>query len=316
MGVKNRFCLAPVKSFCMEHKNHIHYCMIYDEVGHSAMKWMETMHCGFSLPLATEIIAQLLCGLAEMEERRLINTDVKPDNILISYPQLDLNQSNSEKLKKSNVDILENKIKKSNKMSYGEHKPNSNNSHIDYLEKDRSLSIKIIDFGGTFEHPKDEMIGPAELFSPYIPPEILMKQPFTSSFHIWSVGCVFYELLEYQKLFDDVTNEVMYAQLMLHQMNGIWKSATPLYEQLSEIAGGIQPRTPSNYKEDEEHIKQTLYGRLRRYGKEVTTFISHLLELDPTTRPSAAEALLNPIFNTVRNINVRNYINSLHKTKA
>uniref|UniRef100_A0A8C5W694 non-specific serine/threonine protein kinase n=1 Tax=Microcebus murinus TaxID=30608 RepID=A0A8C5W694_MICMU len=66
--------------------NRTHICMVFEVLGHHLLKWIiKSNYQGLPLPCAKKIIQQVLQGLDYLHTKcRIIHTDIKPENILLS----------------------------------------------------------------------------------------------------------------------------------------------------------------------------------------------------------------------------------------
>lgn len=66
--------------------NGTHICMVFEVLGHHLLKWIiKSNYQGLPLPCVKKIIQQVLQGLDYLHTKcRIIHTDIKPENILLS----------------------------------------------------------------------------------------------------------------------------------------------------------------------------------------------------------------------------------------
>ncbi|XP_033072839.1 SRSF protein kinase 1 isoform X7 [Trachypithecus francoisi] len=66
--------------------NGTHICMVFEVLGHHLLKWIiKSSYQGLPLPCVKKIIQQVLQGLDYLHTKcRIIHTDIKPENILLS----------------------------------------------------------------------------------------------------------------------------------------------------------------------------------------------------------------------------------------
>ncbi|EPQ17346.1 Serine/threonine-protein kinase SRPK1 [Myotis brandtii] len=66
--------------------NGTHICMVFEVLGHHLLKWIiKSNYQGLPLPCVKKIIQQVLQGLDYLHSKcRIIHTDIKPENILLS----------------------------------------------------------------------------------------------------------------------------------------------------------------------------------------------------------------------------------------
>lgn len=115
----------------------------------------------------------------------------------------------------------------------------------------------------------------------YRPPEILLgNQNYGFPVDIWSAGCVIVEMITGQPLFQCGSNEELMEKVMILFGSEAVESA------FSEIKKQTEPIQPVG-----------LLNIIPNTSPELKQLVSVLLEVDPSKRISASEALKLPVFN-------------------
>lgn len=151
------------------------------------------------ISVVKHISKQLLEGLVEMASNDILHNDLKIENILFTKDLLFLNSSR----KKNIINILN---------AYNSITDDTLKDHIEKFSlvmQEHILlctNIKISDFGNSFS--KESSINNKKEFNRsrptrhYIAPEIIINSPHWIESDMWSLGCIIYELLTGDVLFD------------------------------------------------------------------------------------------------------------------
>ena len=118
---------------------------------------------------ARRILIQVVRGVAAMHERDIMHRDLKLDNIMVHFPSLSYNRLFDRTFK-----LFE---------------------YITEFNLDEDFQVKLADLGLARKVDADEM---SETFcgTPlYMAPEVARGDPYEHQADIWSVGCIFYQLL-------------------------------------------------------------------------------------------------------------------------
>ena len=273
------------------------------------------------------LIKDILLGLVEAHEKGIIHTDLKPENILLNienpkitrikkwfdekepdkiYKKLltknlpdnfyeqDKNKRKTLK-KKAKIRSLE-EFKLLFTISCNDFESEINdNFEIDY----NNLRAKIVDFGnGEFEN---DLLQEEISLRCYRCPENIINEYYNTKADIWVVGCMCYELLTKEYLFDIDKNKksIDRNKEHLHQMYEILgkmpKNLTDNCD-FSDIYFDSKGRILKYKKYDEVPISDILYsefGYSEYESDRIEEFLLTMLEYDPKKRYSAKECLNN-----------------------
>ena len=223
-----------VESF--EHENSI--CMVFDLMAGSLYDIMKIGRYknGFNLNYVKKIVSQLLTAMNILNTKhKLVHTDLKTENILITgtnmktkdiislfqsdkkiisilncYQKNKKNKVKNDKeikklVKNMNFDDIKNKYKKNeknkNNEKKNEKKNEKNNEKKELVEpiKYEDIHIKLSDFGNCRDISNPSFHIQTRY---YRSPEVILEYELNENCDMWSVGCLIYELLTGNPLFD------------------------------------------------------------------------------------------------------------------
>ena len=277
-----------------------HYCMVFSLMGSSLYSAMEDKDEGLPVRVVKIITKKMLEALEHIHENSIIHTDIKAENVLLSKPNNVIQHiidtyvappiNEEPRLIDKSTYILSASQKKRQKKLL-KTKPKQSLPDLEPYNIEDYIDIKICDFGTSlFTYEEDK---PTEIQTRYYTaPEVLLGCPYDTKVDLWSVGCVAYELLTCEILFDcDGDSENSIDQEENHLAN------------IVELAGDI----PSSMIDDGVysyrylqqqrfiHIKnilpESLYNKLKQLDrweisdiKDICDFIEPLLTIDIKTR--------------------------------
>lgn len=151
-----------------------------------------------SISVIKHLAKQILYGVSEMRQANILHNDIKVENILFTKVLPLIFKQSDKKMVKYVSKIIQN-----NSLELRGH-------FINYcwVLKDiilLSTNVKITDFGNAYtaelakRKPSFNHCRPTRY---YISPEMLLRSPFWVESDMWSVGCLFYELLTCRVMFD------------------------------------------------------------------------------------------------------------------
>lgn len=190
--------LTLLDNFEVNGPNGVHVCMVFELLGENILnllykfkqhkvpvaKPLKPITSGIPISIVKPIIKQMLSGLDYMHHCGIIHTDLKPENILIDL-------SNPQSL----IDGLS---LRSDSMPTS---PIHCSKPICEDELNEDVSVKIADLGNaTYSHQHfTNQIQTRQYRSPEI---ILKRKTWGASTDLWSVGCIIFELITGDYLFD------------------------------------------------------------------------------------------------------------------
>ncbi|KAG8413358.1 hypothetical protein J3458_012928 [Metarhizium acridum] len=274
-----------------------HVCLVFDVLGHhldfQAAKYMDG-----KLPMKAvrEITRQLLLGLDFLHrECGIIHTDLKPTNIL-----LELETPND-----TISDYINSIPPRTTDRQNGAIVPLREVITTPLVSEMASLHVRIIDFGVASwreNHLSDLIQSPA-----LRAPEVTIGAPWDTGVDIWSLGCLVLEFVQGIVLFSGKASET-----------GRWTAEDDHLARIAEVLGPFpssllkKGRRSTDFFDEQgkliriRNLKPTslerlVNGEVKPFLKpcdmpeaEIATFIDFIkgmLEVDPTSRKSAAELL-------------------------
>jgi len=175
-----------------------------------------------------------------------------------------------------------------------------------FLYFKESASMKICDFGLSKFTTTQGYQTPRVVTAWYRAPEIVTSRPdYTVKSDIWSLGCVFFELLAKTAFLVDVNeHDTEIFNTILQRL-----PIVPSEETIKKLCEGSQVRfspraMPSKRKSWREAVGFASEGEFDADGlgtyAEFLDLLSHMLDVDPTTRYSAGQCLAHSFFSKFR----------------
>lgn len=307
-------------------------CLIYELLGLTLLEILDYYEDKqIPLNIVKKITIEILKGLEELHKQNIIHCDLKPENIMITQfdtsiqyivdsinslslkdkyskmieDNLPTNYNDFDKNKKKNVkrkikkrcnNLLLDFIKESLDL-------NSNASIPDFILNEENIKCKLIDLGNS------EVIGINNedeiMIRSYRPPENIMNNFYNEKADIWTVGCIVYELLTGDYLFNidrdlcDNDKDKQHLHQMYEILGKIPKDMTLDCEYTDELfdnQGRILNLKKCDYSSLEEIFKND-FNYTEKNARESSDFLKHLLDYNIKTRYSGTEALNDSYLN-------------------
>ena len=320
----NNNVVKCVDNFLFEKTN----CLVFELLGDTLLDINDFYDNQIPLHILKKTFIQIFMGLNEIHNSNIIHCDIKPENIMFQQPNSNIqkivNLNNLEEtytklfnghlpkdyntLKKNKKKIIKKKVKTKCNLLFSDFiKQEINKLEFDEEPKclfnENNFTVKIIDLGNAeFKGAdnKEEI-----MIRGYRPPENIMNNFFNEKADIWSLGCIFYEYLTDEYLFD-----------IERDLEKIEKDREHLF-QISEIIGKIPIEYSLNcdynkelFDKDGRIIGETEYEYLdiaeileekhnykHETADEISRFIKSLLNYNINERLSAKECLENKWLN-------------------
>ena len=310
--IKSDYCCKLLSYFKYDTIFGTHMVLVFPLYGETLYNVIrEYRYNGLYPDLVKKICILILKALGDAHEALIINTDIKPENILVCKPNKFIrNIIKNYKIPNisEGIRLLDRHFKTmsaSQMKRYNRIKKRSKEAEVIYSEeedeeeyKERVSSVILSDFGNACNidvHHSDK-IGTRH----YKPPENILSNDYDTSADIWSLGCCIYELITGDVLF----NPELFDEGDRRELNDTHLAS------IIEITGGDTLIYKDGVDFDEycrndgslrfirNLRKVSLYKKLlcntdmkKIECKKWSDFILHMLEFDYKKRPSAEQIL-------------------------
>jgi serine/threonine protein kinase len=296
-------------------------CLIYELMGITLLDLLDYYDDKIPLTILKKILIQIFKGIDELHSQNIIHCDLKPENIMIKQLDIDIHEIVDiiDKLdikiiyEKMIVDNLPEKYSEFDKNKKKNIKRKSKkkcmNSLIDIfknnlesfifnedieLKLDESdIQCKLIDLGNSEingTNNDDEV-----MIRSYRPPENIMNPFYNEKADIWTMGCITYELITGEYLFDidrdlsDTEKDREHLHQMYKKLGKIPKDKAldcEFSEELFDNQGRIINRKQCDYTSIDEILNKE-FDYSENDSKEISLFLRKLLDYNVKTRYSA-----------------------------
>jgi serine/threonine-protein kinase SRPK3 len=296
-------------------------CLIYELMGITLLDLLDYYEDKIPLTILKKILIQIFKGIDELHSQNIIHCDLKAENIMIKQLDIDIqeivdiidkldikiiyekmivdnlseNYSEFDKNKKKNI---KRKIKKKcMSLLIDIFKNNLEsfifNEDIELKLDESDIQCKLIDLGNSEingSNNDDEV-----MIRSYRPPENIMNPFYNEKADIWTMGCIAYELITGEYLFDidrDLSDTEKDRE-HLHQMYEILGKMPKdmaldceFSEELFDNQGRIINRKHCDYINIETLLNKE-FDYTENVSKEISVFLRKLLDYNVKTRYSA-----------------------------
>jgi len=168
------------------------------------------------------------------------------------------------------------------------------------IDSEYNFTVKIIDFGNA-EHLDQKEQDEIQIRA-YRPPENIINDYYDLKSDIWTLGCMVFEILTGDYLFDidRCDKSIDRDRLHIHKMYEVlgkmpreMADMCDFSEDLFDNKGRVLKHKNCNYTSISE-ILINEYEYETETSKEIERFLKRLLEYDPKNRASAEELLKDP----------------------
>ena len=294
-----------------------HFCLVFEPMWKNLEYMIKKFHYrGLPVKLLKLLTYQVLCGLENLHQKRIIHTDIKPENFLIAFPtpfnpqELAAERAQYLKLKAH----LSSPAYSSKSISQQEtkilHRKMDQLLHLktpEYWSSDQEIKVKIYDLGCACQvhHHLTTDITPLIFRGP----EIILGYPYGTGVDMFACGTMIYEMATGKYLFKISHNPYFstYTRNEQHLAKMVAILGSIPHEMIKK--GKYSPhyfQRPGYFRHRWPRIKKTNLVHLlqktnfpREEIQVFADFLSQILRVDPRLRWSATQAKNHPWLNEI-----------------
>ncbi|KAF2023257.1 kinase-like protein [Setomelanomma holmii] len=215
-----QYLMTMQDHFQINGPNGTHDCLVLELLGPSVADYLDAHSCIERLPgtLAKTIAKQTLLGLCFLHEQKIAHADLHTRNLAFTIPLVHALREEDllQKLGKPETGIVQRNDRQPLEPGIPQYLVRPTSYPIDV--KSSFKSIKIVDFGQSFlSHDSPSALNTP---LPVRAPEIIFRDNLDYRVDLWSMGCILFELVVGQPLFDSfMTTPAILVRQMLETVS-------------------------------------------------------------------------------------------------
>jgi serine/threonine-protein kinase SRPK3 len=294
----SRYVAKLTDNFQVSGPNGVHHCMVFELLGDNLLALirhfssnnnnnssigMHKFGKGIPIPLVRRLTREVLLGLDYLHRScHIIHTDLKPENILLQRPLSEMQFRDGDFLGYSDMNS-----------------PWAS-------DPSRATFVKVVDLGNacwTHKHFTDYITT-----RQYRSPEAIVELNYSSAVDIWSTACIVFELITGDYLFDpraDKNGAYTRDEDHLALMIELTSDAPEVIKKKGNNSANFfcKSGTLKNIQDlvhwPLESLLQEKVNMPKDLAREISDFLSPMLQMDPNERATAAECLKHPFLNCI-----------------
>eukprot|EP00466_Bigelowiella_natans_P020865 jgi/Bigna1/57509/fgenesh1_pm.17_\ len=286
-GPGKRNIVQMLDTFDLYGPHGTHLCISLELMGRSLLSYLRSTDKGLPLKTVKRLSYQMAMGIHYLHTVcHIVHTDIKPENFLLTRRH----PADAKALEKATLKHLE--TLKGKRVRYDK-RPS-----VTSLKPRLNAEIKICDFGNSCI--EDQMYSRVISTRQYRSPEVILGCDICAKTDMWSLGCLIYELLTGDYLFDPeheetsrVPRDESHLQLMMESLGEIPQSMLDEGKSTNEFfdKGGQLRHTKVNGFWGIELMLHRRYGMEENDAKASAEVLHGLLKYNPRERWSAANLI-------------------------